>query len=186
MLYGESNREVLLASFLNFLPDKGAAIIRKLGCGESVNLQAITDVLYEHHIFAQPNANNVYDLCCIAAKITLIMLPNFNFQIIRKGMGDFWREVSKSMFLSIYNCLVPNAEKVITTLDIHEIQMQYRKITTWLHRYLRSSDEKTIIFFLRFLTGSSTVIPNERIKVNYISISQHLMCIRYRQPASRF
>ena len=88
MLYGESNREVLLASILNFLPDKGAAIIRKT-CGESVNLQAITDVLNENHIFAQPNANNIYDLCCIAAKMTLIMLPNFSFQIIRKGMGDF-------------------------------------------------------------------------------------------------
>ena len=143
-------------------------------------------MLYEHHTFAQPNANNIYDLCCIAAKMTLIMLPNFSFQIIRKGMGDFWREVSKSMLLSIYNCLVPTAEKVITSLDIHEIQMQDQKITTRLHRYLRSSDEKTIILFLRFLTGSSTVIPNERIKVNYISISQHLMCIRYRQPASRF
>ena len=47
--------------------------------------------------------------------------------------------------------------------------MQDQKITTWLHRYLRSSDEKTMIFFLRFVTGSSTVIPNERIKVNYIN-----------------
>ena len=83
VLYGESNREVLLASILNFLPDKGAAIIRKT-CGESVNLQAITDVLNENHIFAQPNANNVYDLCCSAAKMTLIMLPNFSFQTIRK------------------------------------------------------------------------------------------------------
>ena len=46
--------------------------------------------------------------------------------------------------------------------------MQDQKITTWLHRYLRSSDEKTMIFFLRFVTGSSTVIPNERIKFNYI------------------
>ena len=153
---------------MNFLPEKKAVIIRKLACGESVNLQAITDVLNEHRLFVQSNSNNIYDLCCSAARMTLIMLPNFSFQMIRKGMGDFWRGVSKSMFLSIYDCLVPNAEKIITSLDTGKIHMQNQKITTWLHRYLRSIDEKTMIFFLRFVTGGSTVIPNERIKVNYI------------------
>ena len=159
MLYGESDREVLLDC--NFLTDKEVVIIRKLDCGESVNLQAVTDMLNEHRIFAQPNANKIYDLCCSAARMTLIMLPNFSFQMIRKRMGDFWTGVSRSMFLFIYNCLVPDAEKVIISLDIREIQMQDEKITTWLHHYLRSSHEKTIIFFLRFATGSSTVIPNE-------------------------
>ena len=68
-----------MASFLNFLPEKKGVIIRKLACGESVNLQAITDVLNEHRL---------YDLCCSAARMTLIMFPNFSFQMIRKGMGD--------------------------------------------------------------------------------------------------
>ena len=83
-------------------------------------------------------------------------------------MGDFWRRVSKSIFLSIQDCLVPDAEKVITSLDIREIQIQDQKITTWLHCYLRSNDENTIIFFFHFVIGSSTVSPKERIKVNYI------------------
>ena len=165
MLHGESDREVLLASFLNFVPEKEAAIIRRLACGEFVNLQAITDVLSEHRIFAQPNANNIYDLCCSAAKTTLILLPNFSFQMIRKGMGHFWMGVSKSMFLSIYDCLVPNAEKVITSLDLREVQMQDQKITIRLHRYLRSSDETTIIFFVRFVTGCSSVTGAESERI---------------------
>ena len=110
----------------------------------------------------------MYYLCYSAERMPLIMLPSFTFQMIKKEMGDFWRGVSKSLFLSIYDCLVLNAEKVITSLDISEIQMQDQKITTWLHHYLRSSDEKTMLFVLHFATGSSTVIPKERIKVTYI------------------
>ena len=36
VLYGESDREILLVSFLIFFPGKEAVIIRKLACGESV------------------------------------------------------------------------------------------------------------------------------------------------------
>ena len=79
MLYGDSDREVLLASILNFLPEKETVILKKLARGESVNHQAVIGVLNKHCIFAQPNANDIYDLCCSSTRMTLITLPNFSF-----------------------------------------------------------------------------------------------------------
>ena len=100
----KSNKEVFLASFF-----KKAAIIRKLGRGESMNLQAVRDVPNKHHAFSQPNAINIYGFCGIAERIMLIILTNFSFQIIRKWIEDFRRGVEKTMFLFIYNYLVPVA-----------------------------------------------------------------------------
>ena len=81
--------DIILVSFFNFLPGKENATLRKLARSEPVNLQAVIGVLNEHCIFAQPNANDIYDLCCSSARMTLIILPNFSFQMIRKGMRNF-------------------------------------------------------------------------------------------------
>ena len=61
------------------------------------------------------------------------------------------------------------------SVDINEIQIKDQKITTCFHWYNRSRDEKTVLYFLRFVTGSSAVIPNERIKFSYMAkLAEHV------------
>ena len=52
------------------------------------------------------------------------------------GMGLFWKDVSRSMFKSLYSCVIPSVDSVVSALDVNETQQIDKKITTWLHRFV--------------------------------------------------
>lgn len=83
-------------------------------------------------------------------------------------MGPFWKDVSRLMLISIYECTVPTADRLISCLDVNEIKAVDQKIMTWLHRYIRSCTKTELLVFVRFITGASILSPNDIIKVQFV------------------
>ena len=168
-LFGAINDDELLHSFFEYIPSREKDFIIKFSEKQVTDTQAIIDILFEHKVFENPTPENVFKLCLKAANSALIRLPYFAMKSLLKGMGSFWKDVSIAMFDSIYKCTIPTAEKIISCLDIAEVLAQDSKITTWLHRYLRSSSEAELLSFIRFVTGSTSLPPEVVIKVEFIN-----------------
>ena len=168
-LFSSVSNDELLKSYFNYLPFRESNKILEFSRGTNVHqYQPIVDILSEHKIFTKPNPANIMQLCITAANVCLIRLPMFAMQTLSKNMGSFWSKLSESMFDSIYQCTVPTTESVIESINAVETQQYDQQITTWLHRFLRSSNEEEIFLFLRFITGSTTLLPGDIIKVQYI------------------
>ncbi|XP_057311866.1 uncharacterized protein LOC130649582 isoform X2 [Hydractinia symbiolongicarpus] len=162
-LYGNVDDKDLVSTFLLFLPENERALFEKFS-----EVQPVLDILTEYKIFDSPNASNILDLCKKAANVALIRLPCFGVNSIVKGMGKFWSGFSREMFHSIYSCIVPNPERVINSLLVNELQQTEAKIVTWLHRFIRNCTPAQLFSFVRFVTGSPNLWPDDIIKVEFV------------------
>lgn len=168
-LFENATKEELIKSYLNYLPLHESNVIQQYSEGKDINKQIIIDIFSEHGIYTVPSQSNIMQLCNQAANISLIRLPFFAFQTIVKGMGAFWKNVTKEMLLAVYSCTTPDAEKIIACLQVEEENATDQKLTTWLHRYIRASSDSKIISLVRFITGSSSLLPDDVIKVNFVN-----------------
>ena len=125
------------------------------------------DIFSECRIFAKPTKENIDDLCHKAAHISLLRYPS-SMQAVVDGMGAFWKKVTEDMLVSLYSSTVPTAEGVIGALYVTENNVQDSKITTYLHRYIRACSDNELQAFLRFISGSTVLVPGDKIKVNYV------------------
>ena len=164
-LYENSEDSELISTFLMFLPKTESAFIEKF---EQANAQPVLDILTEYKIFEQPTSENITRLCKKAANVALIRLPCFGLKSIVKGMGQFWSQISREMFCSLYSCILPNPERVINALFINERQQTEAKIGTWLHRFIRNCTSAQLFSFVRFVTGSPNLWPDDIIKVEFV------------------
>ena len=167
-LYRDVNKEELLQSFYSHLPHREVMLIQQLMSNKIVDVQPIIDILSEYKIFVNPCKENIEKLCFTAANVALIRLPCFAFFGIVNGMGNFWKEVSKEMFLSIYSCIIPSNQAVLDCFQPNEVQQVDQKIFTWLCRFIRSCNQSELCSFVRYITGSSNLWPGEVIRVEFI------------------
>ena len=84
-------------------------------------------------------------------------------------MGDLWKEISEEIIDFIYNSATPDLSRIIAALDVLEQQPCDQKLCTWLHRYIRACTQEEIMLFMRYVSGSTTLVPGERIKVIFIN-----------------
>lgn len=73
------------------------------------------------------------------------------------------------MLNSLFKLTTPTSAVVMKAIDTNEINAQDQKVTTWVHRYLRSCTKYELIRFVRFITGSSCFIPNAKLKVEFVN-----------------
>ena len=179
-IFGDVDFNELISSFMQFITPKEAEIIDKFKRGDMVDAQPIMDILTEYSIFSRPTPNNVSELLHRAANVALIRNPCFSFQRIIKGMGNFWKKLPMEVFDSIYVCTIPTPQTVINSLKSNEINKIDAKITTWLHRYIRSCTSTELAKFVRFITGSATFPPNTSIRVEFTN-----QPIAYLRPTSK-
>ena len=116
-----------------------------------------------------PTVENVDRLPLQAAKITLLKLTYFSFQDLVHGMGDLWKEVNEKIIDFIYNSATPDSSRIIAALDVLEQQPCDRKLRPWLHCYIRACTQELIMLFMWYVSGSTTLVPGERIKVIFIN-----------------
>ena len=174
-LFNEVTDDELFTSYLNYLPEREAEIILACKDGKYVNKQAIIDILSESNIFTAPSPVNIKELCCRAATISLIRCPSFGLQSLIQGMGPFWKDVTKEMFQCYLREVTPTYQSVIECLDPKETCPVDQKITTWVHRYLRTCSNKDVTTFVHFVTGSSLLPPGDKIQLQYVNQpEQHL------------
>ena len=167
-ILGTVRDEELLKSFMQFLPSMEAEYIYKYRNNEWQDTQPILDILSDYSIFTKPTCTNVLDLMTKAAKTALIKLPCFVMQSLVRGMGTFWQKVTIEMLDALYVCTIPCPENVIQNLVVDENNKQDAKITTWIHRYIRSCNKDELVRFIRFITGSSTFPPSSSIKLQFV------------------
>lgn len=89
-------------------------------------------------------------------------------QQLVKGMGNFWKKLTKPHFNSIFELTVPNAANIIDCLLSIENTRQEGRILTWFHRYIRSCSQPELARLIRFITGSPSLIPNAKIKIEFV------------------
>ena len=171
-LYNDITDEELFESFLNYVTAKEASLIRSYAQGRSVKTQAFIDIFSESRIYEQPSKENIYKLCIKAARITLVKMPSFSFKDIVSGMGAFWNNVTSEMMDSIRSMTNATPGRIMKALDVIENNNTEQRITTWLHRFIRSAEKDTLHQFVRFITGSANLIPHDIIKVEYVDQQQ--------------
>lgn len=167
-LFDSVSDNSLISSFLNFISIRESQVVKSLSEGQSCKIQPIIDILSEYGIFDQPSAGNINSLILKAAKSALIRLPCFSFQAITKGMGMVWKKFNPSLLDALYEVTVPSAEKLIECMAPNEVTSKDGKVTTWLHRYIRSCTEKQLKTFIRFVTGSPNLPYGTTVKVEYV------------------
>ena len=149
----------MLPLFDNYLPNKETAIVQQFRQGSNADMQAIIDILSENKIFVYPTVENVDRLLLQAAEISLLRLTYFSFQILIQGMGDLWQEINEEIIDFICNSATPDSSRIIAALDVLEQQPCDQKLCTWLHRYIRVCIQEEIMLFMRYVSGSTTLIP---------------------------
>ena len=147
-LFGEVPDAELLEDFNQYLPPAERQLTKK-PCVIK-NQQALMDIFSEYSIFQKPSYDNIESLLLKSAKIALLRLPCFSIQSIIKGMGNFRKKMNSDMFDAIYECCTPTAENIIRNLESNEVNKQDQKVTTWLHRYIRSFSKDALVRFVRF------------------------------------
>ena len=163
--FGNVHDSELLSSFFLFLPKTEASLLEKF---DGSDAQPILDILTEYKIFERPTVGNINRLITKAVNVALIRLPSFAMGTIIKGMGKFWSSISREMFSSLYECIRPNAIRVIDALVLNELQQADGKIGTWLHRFIRNCTHQQLVTFVRFVTGSTNLWPGDTIKVEFV------------------
>ena len=169
ILFGTVNSSDLLSSFGNYLPNKETSIVQQFRQGSNADVQAIIDILRENKIFVYPTIENIDRLLLQAAEITVLRVTYFSFQILVQGMGDLWKEINEEIIDFIYNSATPDSSRIIAALDVLEQQPCDQKLCTWLNRYIRARTQEEIMLFMRYVSGSTTLVPGERIKVIFIN-----------------
>lgn len=170
-LFGEVDETELTKSFLQFIPENEAIQIFELSKGKKVDTEAITDLLSEYAVFEFPKRDNIWRLCRRAANSAIIRIPYFAVQSICKGMGSFWNRVDASMIDALYSSTKPTSSRLIKSLCISEQCAKDQKLTTWLHRFIRSCTNAELGSLIRFITGMTNLTPDSKIKVEYVNQS---------------
>ena len=179
-LFGTIDENDLVNSFYNHLPEKEAEMLQKFNHSSS---QAATDIFAEFQIFEMPTEGNIKRLCREAGEVCLIQRPCFQMMQLAKGL-EFFKSFGPKNFENLYAANNPTSDLLIEKIAVVERSNHEQKITTWLHRYIRSCNTIELSTFLRFFTASSSM-PKMSIKLEYMDqptsylrpMSQTCFCI---------
>ena len=165
-LFETISDEELITSFFNFVTPLEAERIKNFTSNDT---QSIMDILFEYSIFEIPTTENVMKLVLKAAKMAIIRQPCYYMMSIVRGMGFFWKKLSPPMINSLFESLTPTHERLINCLEPCECNAQDQKITTWFHRYIRSCSSEQLEKLLRFITASSSLPRDTKIKIQFVN-----------------
>ena len=73
------------------------------------------------------------------------------------------------MINALFESLTPTHERFINCLEPCECNAQDQKITTWFHRYIRSCSSEQLEKLLRFITASSSLPRDTKIKIQFVN-----------------
>ena len=166
-LCGTVDDDILTRSFLEYLPPQEEELLSNFS--ESTDSQAVIDIFSEFGILNLPTVENLPELIKKAAKMALIKQPCFNLQALVQGMGKFWNSVTGDMLQSLYVTTIPTAKKIVECVESNEKGPQDQKVTTWLHRYIRSCTSDQLVKFVRFVSGSPSLTPNSKIRIEFVN-----------------
>jgi hypothetical protein len=128
---------------------------------------------YGMHIL--PNASNMKRIVVQMACSELIDMPMHTMSKLKQGMmsstygEQLWKDISIEDLNEVYQAQSPNPAKVLfllSTDDNVECSAEESKAYGFLKRYVRSLDQKKCADFLKYCTGSTTVVV-QKISVTF-------------------
>ena len=134
---------------------------------------SIVDVLSSFGIRSNPTPENVSDLIFKAAKSHIITKPMFALTGIMKGFYGFFSNFPLNSIEALYDNALPTNETVLDQLDLRQAIDKLEENTyQYLKRFIEEADSGVLHNFLRFVTGSSYIYNNSKIKVNCESMTE--------------
>ena len=77
-------------------------------------------------------------------------------------------QMKEKHFDAIYRTTELTATRIISQMDCEELSAADGKITTWLHRYLRSLDQPSLKLIVRYITATECLFPWDTIAVKFV------------------
>ena len=140
--------------------------------------QFILNLKDRYGMRTMPNISNVKDIVVQMARSQMIETPLHTMSKIKKGMmsgggKQLWEDVTVEDLDEVYRVQTPNPARVASLLTT-EMELQSNaeesKYYEFLCRYVRTSDQKNCVNFLKFCTGSSTIVV-QKISVMFFKSS---------------
>lgn len=167
---GSVTDDELLDSFYNFIDPFEADAIRQCVTASTESVHSIFQhiiipLLSRFQCNTIPTQDNLQSLLPQVAKFALIVKPFFALSEIRRGMMDahpaFWQSCGNpSLMHSVYQLLVPTAEKVLAMVSEPQFQtMGQERVFDYLRRFILSLSLDELGKFLRFVTGYAVCGP---------------------------
>ena len=179
MLFGKVEDDCLLDSFLHLLPPKQRNVFsRALEGKQPFPLDDVIDVLDEYNVKTLPSAENLRALSLTTAMNELVEKPFLALLKIREGMGSFWNDVSPQVIDDIYSMYNLSADRLLDHLHCVPLNRQESKVFKWLRLYVREAEYATLARFLQFCTASQVLVPDKKISVRMVTMSE--MALRPR------
>lgn len=166
MITDKVQDEILVESFLKHLHFKEGKIISE-ALKNHFEPMIVSDILSDFGLNVLPTERNVKQFIIEASKTAFIRKPFFWMSFIKNGMGNFWHGICSEDIHSLYTSAIPNAVSFLNFCDVEEENTKDGKCTTWFNRYIRCCTVEELKTLLRFVTGSSQILPQMRIKVRW-------------------
>lgn len=126
----------------------------------------LVDFLSEFSVSKLPNANNLQTILVSVAKTELwnktVMAANSLKEGLFEGISrNVWLSATKELVVDLYRSLQVTTDKVLSLIAINEpyaIMKGQDIVFTYFKKYVRTLDERELSCFLRYVTGSTTIV----------------------------
>ena len=165
MLLGNTNTKisdgVLLEAFLNYISISDCATIRRARAETSFSKAMETELIFACRQI--PNSANLNALLQKAAQFEFCIKPAAALCTIHSGMPEshhpFWTQRGVDGVVSLYKSLSVTASAILNILQCsYVLTGDQERIFSYLILMIGNMQPKQLQFFLRFVTGSSSLV----------------------------
>ena len=127
--------------------------------------QILWDALIDAGTASKPNLSNIMEIVLKTAKHVFYEKPCFLLTYVKKGLGEFWEDISKEAIDALWTMYTPTHSNVLEYLKVEVTSPMEEKTEAYISRYVRSLDRDSLSLFVLFCTGLSSIEPGSSIKV---------------------
>ena len=168
LVFGDVRNSTLIESFKLCLQSNERSILEKVL--KSINVcdfdwQILWDALIDAGTSSKPDLSNIMEIVLKTAKNVFYEKPCFLLTHVKKGLGEFWEDISKEAIDTLWTMYTPTHSNVLEYLNIEVTSPMEEKTEAYISRYLHSLDRDSLSSFVQFCTGSSTIEPGSSSKI---------------------
>ena len=167
LVFGDVRNSTLMESFKLYLQSNERSMLEKVLKGINVcdfDWQILWDALIDAGTSSKPNLSNMKGVLK-TAKHVFFEKPCFLLTHVKKGLGEFWEDISKEPIDVLWTMYTPTHSNVLEYLNVEVSSPMEEKTEAYISRYVRSLGRDSLSLFVQFCTGSSTIEPGSSIKV---------------------